>query len=372
MPWPAWTAPRSFTARATASALTRSKSSSAGIRAASEPKPDLRLVPIVCQRLGSYRTGGRLRTHPDARVRDQCRLTPPVAVGGRARGRHTRIDAYHPLLELQSGRDLLRRRSRDHFVVERLLRRHLDPVGPGESVELVGLGETTVVACFGQGVRQHVRFQTSAVRETQPPTADDADRRAGRSRGCERLDLAVVHPHRSDAPRPTITSSDLATTSARPTPDGPRSRALGERAAVRPRASPVISGSRHRHVRYRERHARGLPGESSQVRTHGHDVGEHPLHGRCDGHLTDRLGPQPPRSRIPSTPTDRSPEVGFTPECSPDSSWTSRPSPTAAWICSTLSTPGVGIRTCGPTPGALWWLIRTAEPVDVVPRQRAV
>ena len=92
-----------------------------------------------------------------------------------------------------------------------------------------------------------------------------------------------------------------------------------------------------------------------------------------DAMVNSRTGPasSPPWISTPSAPTEKSPLMGLTPECTPEIDWTSSPSPTWARISSGVSSPGTTIRARAPVPGALLNPARTAEAVEAVPARRA-
>ena len=79
----------------------------------------------------------------------------------------------------------------------------------------------------------------------------------------------------------------------------------------------------------------------------------------------------PPLMRRPSAPVEKSPLMGLTPECRPDTPRISTPSSIPATRSAGLRSPGESARARVPT-----WGVdekpRTAEPVEAVPMRRAV
>ena len=72
-----------------------------------------------------------------------------------------------------------------------------------------------------------------------------------------------------------------------------------------------------------------------------------------DATVASRIGSarSPPRTISPSTPTEKSPDTGFTPECSPLIDWTSTPRSTPATRSSSEPSPGATCSAWAPTPG---------------------
>ena len=79
----------------------------------------------------------------------------------------------------------------------------------------------------------------------------------------------------------------------------------------------------------------------------------------------------PPSTIRPSTPTEKSPDTGLTPECSPAIEVTNRPWSTAASTSSWVPVPGATASAAAPTPG-VDDTPRWADPVDAVPERRPV
>src|SRR5205085_2527315 len=71
-------------------------------------------------------------------------------------------------------------------------------------------------------------------------------------------------------------------------------------------------------------------------------------------------------------PTEKVPDTGFTPECSPATSVTSSPSPASATSSSRVACPGSATRLLVPTDGGLRYEDRSALPVLDRPARRAV
>ena len=90
--------------------------------------------------------------------------------------------------------------------------------------------------------------------------------------------------------------------------------------------------------------------------------------------VASRIGSasSPPFTIRPSTPTEKSPDTGFTPEWSPAIDVTNRPCSTAPSTSSWVPVPGRDRqRARRPRPGVVD-SPRLAEPVDAVPERRPV
>ncbi len=151
-PTPAWSHRAASWPARPPRAPTRSRSSSDGMRAASEPHPIWVSSPA---RASGWVPSEQLvpsLAAADAGSRDQGRLAPAVAVGGGAGRRHPGVGARHPALQLQRQfRPCPRRAGRSP-------RRTTEPGGHRhavvgcQAVVLIRFGEAAVVPGLGQGV----------------------------------------------------------------------------------------------------------------------------------------------------------------------------------------------------------------------------